>query len=131
MYKMGNFRFTVRLYLPFIEATGEDETAMVFICRSKGRFFGQGFSPGIDHSAADGWILSPGRDQTPDEETSFFRPIVGQGQDGLGWGNVISRSILGREFEIGEGILQVDGINGQGKSSAHSEFLSAVVGSFF
>ena len=85
--------FAATLGLPFEKGVGRDEAAALAEGIAKGRFFRNGFGPGVDALDADLGIFGPLGDQAPaklgDFEVGRSRPddggAVGGPDDGL-WG---------------------------------------------
>ena len=78
--------------LSFVKAIGNDETTVVEAV-SEGWFFGEGFDTGIEGAGLDGFVLSPGQDESP---LSCF-DAVGLTDDGclrMGKGVEIARDEL-------------------------------------
>ena len=63
--------------LPFVKAIGDDEATVVDTV-FEGWLFGEGFDTGIEGAGLDGFVLSPGWDETP---LSCF-DLVGLANDG-------------------------------------------------
>lgn len=72
-----------RLGLPFEETVRKDEAAVILIGGPESRFFRQRFGAGIDEAAADGRVLGPGGDQSPDKEIDML--VASLGTTSTGW----------------------------------------------
>ncbi len=76
---------------PLVEAVGEDEAAPASEGVTERRFVDYGLSPGVDHTAADGAVLGPERNQPPAHEPGASR-LADNGEDVLRGSDVVAAS---------------------------------------
>lgn len=117
--EVRDFDLRPRLGLPLVEAVRGDETALVFERAAEGGLFGERLAARVDEAVAQGRVLRPGWDQSPDEKIGRVPAVVGDGEDGLRRRDVIARRELRGEGIAFERRAQVGGINGEGEASAH------------
>src|SRR5207244_2811449 len=91
---------------PFVKAIGQDQAAAPLEGSPEGWFAGHCVRAGIDEACPDLFLLGPGRNQAPPEESPFRTPLgMPHRQNPLCRRDVITR-LSGREIEQGEKSLQ-------------------------
>jgi len=68
--------FVVFLLLPLVKAIGDDQASALPEGRPEAGFVGGGFPSGVDHPAADGSVLGPIWNQTPEKFFEVIFPVV-------------------------------------------------------
>jgi hypothetical protein len=81
--KWGIFDLRPRLGLPFVEAIGQDQAALVLIAAAERRFFSQRLAARVDQAVADRRILGPGGINPQTKKSARFWPSLGMAR--IGW----------------------------------------------
>ena len=110
--------FAAALALPFEKGVGRDEAATLAERIAEGRFFRNGFRPGVDALGADFGILGPVRDQAPAELGDFEvgrssadnGGAVGGPDDGLRGGGDEHLSLADLYLFVFSGVFRAHGL---------------------